>query len=100
MKLLAIELVGTDLASVVADERLEHLRRLMEIGTYGSLEGDAASLGGVLDRAGERRRVDASPVHPHERGGARRAIPSARARAIEVDSEARIPGSGFARAAS
>jgi hypothetical protein len=64
MKLLAIELRGLDLDAVVADERFENLRRLVEAGTFGPLEGEASAFDEVLASAIERRPIAASGAEP------------------------------------
>jgi len=64
MKLLALEIVGIDLASVVDDERFENLRRLVEAGAFGPLAGERAELDAVLAKAAERRSLHGSSTDP------------------------------------
>jgi hypothetical protein len=64
MKLLAIELDGLGLGAVVADERFENLRRLVEAGTFGPLAGESSEFEGLLASAIERRPIAARDAGP------------------------------------
>jgi hypothetical protein len=60
MNLLAIELSGVDRSAVLGDERFENLRRLVEVGTFGPLDGNVADFDEILDSAHERKAVTAA----------------------------------------
>jgi hypothetical protein len=64
MKLLAIELKGLELGAVVADERYENLRRLVEAGTFGPFAGESSEFDGLLATAIDRRSIAAEGDEP------------------------------------
>jgi hypothetical protein len=64
MKLQAIMLSGIPLSAVIADERYEHVRRLVGAGSFGPLTGDGHEVEQLLAGAAERHSIRAEGREP------------------------------------